>query len=214
MAKRYPNTLTTNSTKKLPKAHSSRAPRTAMHDQISSILGTSMFAGGRRIYLFGEITDEASYRFLIALHALDASEGDITIYLSSGGGATDAGMAIYDAICFAQNTIKIIAIGRVMSIAAMILQAGDERYMMPECRYMVHNGEIDFSGGVDGDKIVQIAKEQSFMNNRYAEILAERSGQTLQKMVAAVAKETYYSATQCVELGFADGVLTTGNRND
>jgi ATP-dependent Clp endopeptidase proteolytic subunit ClpP len=107
---------------------------------------------GRQIYLCGalkpeddtitsEITSGNINQFLRNLLVLDSTDGKITIHAQSIGGDIYSGFTAYDAITFCKNEVEIVCYGACMSIMAFILQSADKRIAMPNCVFMVHEGQ-------------------------------------------------------------------------
>ena len=183
----------------------------ALANDLTSRIGNCLSLGAdptcNTLYLVGEIDDELAYRFLVGLHVLDSIGMPIKVVMCSPGGSDSAGCAIYDAIRLAKNHVTIDGYGCVQSIAALILQAADCRRLSPETRFMIHNGSINMSGGVDANTMVSIGREIEHNNIRYSRILADRSGKSLSEIKALCNEETYYSANEAVDFGFADEVI-------
>lgn len=173
---------------------------------------TSMSGGvdldSRTIYLVGEVEHSMLHRFMSALEVLDSSKGPIRVVLSTPGGSEPDGYAIYDMLRLARNPVLIECYGWVQSIGALILQAGDLRLLSPECRLMVHNGSLDFGQAINTDTLIAISKEIEFNNKRYVDVLASRSTLPISKIRELVNAETYMSALESVQNGFADGILS------
>lgn len=169
-------------------------------------LGTDF--GSRTIYLVGEIDDDVAGRFLMTMDQLAQDPRPIRIVLSSAGGSVSAGCAIYDAIRLCGVPVVIDGYGEVASIAVLIFQAGTLRRMTAETRFMVHDGSIALGETVEAGKLVRLSTEFQKINERYQSILSERSGLSFEEVKRACNQETYYSADQCIGLGFADSILT------
>jgi ATP-dependent Clp protease protease subunit len=166
----------------------------------------------RRIYLTGGIDTVAAHRFLIALAKLDATHGDITVVVCSGGGEESAGYAIYDAILMAQNNVIMEGYGGVMSIAAAIFQAGDVRKMSPNCDFMIHNGSIPIGEDVQQNTIVEMAGQIQKNNKRYHTILANASKLSYSQVEDACAKDTFYTAEEALAAGFCDEIIAPAKK--
>ena len=167
----------------------------------------------RRIYLIGAITDNRAANFLMALHALDAKEGPITVVLCSHGGSTHAGYMIYDAITLAQNTIIVHGIGKIFSMAVLVLQAGDLRLLTPQAELMVH----DVYASIQNDEMEikdagKLATDLVENNKRYQSLVAKRCKMSQAKLAKMCSKETYLRAEEAVTLGFADQILRPKKR--
>jgi len=173
--------------------------------------GTGADFLSRRIYLVGEINEEAAGRFLVAIQTMDDSEGPITVVICSSGGDEASGYAMYDALKLAKNPVTATAYGECMSIAMAVLQGAELRLLSPTCQLMVHNGYVGMWGGEDSrveiDKLVKIGEECKRNNQRYYDILAARSGLDGALVKTMCDRETFMSAQEAIRLGFADGEL-------
>jgi ATP-dependent Clp protease, protease subunit len=161
----------------------------------------------RGVVISGPITEDVAAQVLNFLTQLDQVDGQITIKLMSPGGDVVAGWAIYDAIRMCRNQVRIEGYGEVCSIATLIFMAGDERLMSPECRWMVHEGSVDFGGNIEVSVLRARVQEFEFLNNSYNRVMAERSGQSIKTFRRLTEKETYLDAKSCVKSGFAHGIL-------
>lgn len=176
-------------------------------ERTGHILSTTADYAARRIYLFGDIEDNAAYRLTVALHIMDATPGEIQLFLNTGGGHIESGFAIYDAIRFCRNPVTVIGFGAVMSMGAIIMQAGDTRLMAPYARMMIHTGNVGLGDDVDSDKLISIGHELEGIRERFISLLQERSGLSIGTITAMVKNETYFSAHEAVQNGLADGVV-------
>lgn len=172
---------------------------------------TSMSGGidvdTRTIYLVGEVDNNMLHRFVAAFEVLDSTSGPIRILLSTPGGSEPDGYAIYDMLKLARNAVVIEGYGAVQSIGSLILQAADLRLLSPECRVMVHNGSVEFGQALNTDTLVAIGKEVERNNKRYIDALSVKSSLSVSKIKELVDEETYMSAAEAVQYGFADGIL-------
>jgi ATP-dependent Clp protease protease subunit len=100
--------------------------------------------------------------------------------------------------------------GAVMSIAALVFQACDNRMLYPSTRFMIHNGSYaGFSKDEQQNHIIDRAKEMEVVNRKYAEVLAYHSRQPLRKVLNWCRGDKFFSAEQAVKAGFADSVMGT-----
>jgi Protease subunit of ATP-dependent Clp proteases len=164
----------------------------------------------REIYIVGSITDEMSCGVISAIRQLDATRGAITFIINSGGGEVDAGFAIYDTIRLTKNKTIAHCLGMCQSMATILLQACDKRYMSQNCRFMIHNGSL----GVDCslDEAIPLLGEYKLQNVIFQEILAKRATIPLAKIKKLCYSTTYMSAEECCQAGFADGILEVPRR--
>jgi ATP-dependent Clp protease, protease subunit len=161
----------------------------------------------RAIYLFGPIDKMAAYRFIAGFKWMDRTPGPIHILLSSEGGDTDAGMALYECLRTASNPTLIEGMGIIASAAVPVLLAGTARFLNPETKVMIHNVSWDIEGGVSTPIIHSLSKSSEESNKRYYEIIAERTGKSIKDIAKWCDDETYFSCAEAIKLGFADKVL-------
>ena len=167
----------------------------------------------RIVFLGDEIDDELANSIVAQLLLLDSenSEKDIMLYINSPGGVITAGMAIYDTMQLIKSDVQTICIGEAASMGAFLLCSGakGKRMALPSARIMIHQP----LGGAQGQAtdIELEAKEIVRMKNMLTTIIAENSGQSVEKVVADCERDHYLSAQEAVEYGLIDKVLTAGH---
>jgi ATP-dependent Clp protease, protease subunit len=175
-------------------------------------LGSSLDKGvdvlDRVLFMVGEVTEELAARVIVTLMALDSKPGPIRIVLNSCGGNEHEGFAIYDTIKSCQNPVEIYGLGQVFSIAALIMQAGTYRAMFSEAMFMAHNGEITIEGGLKSDDVSKLAQETKRSNDRYHELIANRSLLSLETIEDFCLKEKFFTAQEALDAGLIDEVVT------
>lgn len=132
---------------------------------------------------------------------------DVNIYINSVGGYITAGLAIYDTLRWLSCNVNTYCIGQASSMGAFLLAAGTKghRYALPNSRIMIHQPW----GGVGGraeDVRIQ-AKEILHMKKRLNEILAECTGQPVEKIEADTERDFFMSAEDAKEYGLIDEVV-------
>ena len=163
----------------------------------------------RIIFLGEEIDDELANSIVAQLLLLDSenSEKDIMLYINSPGGVITAGMAIYDTIKSIRSDVATICIGEAASMGAFLLSAGTKgkRMALPSARIMIHQP----LGGAQGQAtdIELEAKEILRMKSMLNGLLAEHTGQPLEKIKEDTERDHYLSAQQAVEYGLIDKVI-------
>jgi ATP-dependent Clp protease protease subunit len=188
-----------------------RTSRRADPERVHATIETGVDVAGRTVYLLGAITDESAARAMVAVQALDHSDGPIRLVLSSGGGDVDAGFMLYDVLRRTTNPIIVDCFGTVMSIAVLILQAASLRRASEECRVMIHSG----SAGVEAVSPMSfrhIALEVERGFSRYCELLAERAGRPVAEIQKLCSTESYFSVREAIDHGLLDSVLPAENR--
>lgn len=175
-------------------------------DRIAALHETGVDWDTRTVWIVGELLDGKAYKYLPALLMLDETPGPIRVVIVSEGGEEDGGFAIYDTIRSLKNTVTTIGVGRVYSIAALILQAGDRRLLSANCQLMMHNGTVELHGDVRSDEIKKLALESVRNDGRYHKAIADRSKVDLWDLKKWCKAERYFNAEEAVELGFADAI--------
>ena len=179
----------------------------ATEQQLMTQVMTGVDVSRRIVWISGDIDITMAHRVNVILSVLDATEGPIKIVLNSEGGEEQHGYSIYDTIAGCKNFVVIEGFGNVMSIAAAIFQAGDERFLSPHTSFMIHNG-FGPEGVVKNSEIIDLAEQLKRDNSKYYEILAESSGQSIETIEGWCRTDTYFTAEEAVRHGFADGILT------
>ena len=163
----------------------------------------------RIIFLGEEIDDDLANSIVAQLLLLDSenSEKDIMLYINSPGGVITAGMAIYDTIKSIRSDVCTICIGEAASMGAFLLSAGTKgkRMALPSARIMIHQP----LGGAQGQAtdIELEAKEILRMKNMLNGLLAEHTGQPIEKIQEDTERDHYLSAQQAMEYGLIDKVI-------
>ncbi len=163
----------------------------------------------RIIFLGEEIDDELANSIVAQLLVLDAEnpEKDIMMYINSPGGVITAGMAIYDTMKHVRADVSTICLGEAASMGAFLLSGGTKgkRMALPSARIMIHQP----LGGAKGQATdIEIeAKEILRMKKELNTLLAEHTGQPLEKIYADTERDNYMSAQEAVEYGLIDKVI-------
>jgi ATP-dependent Clp protease protease subunit len=163
-----------------------------------------------RIVFLGEAIDDHVANTVVAqlLHLeSDDPEKDISLYINSPGGVITAGLAIYDTMQFIKCDVSTICIGQAASMAAVLLAAGakGKRFALPNSRIMIHQP----SGGAQGQQteIEIAAREILYVRERINQILADHTGQTLEKVHGDTERDNFMSAEESREYGLVDEIF-------
>ena len=145
---------------------------------------------------------------LLFLEAEDP-EKDISLYINSPGGSITAGMAIYDTMQFVRPAVVTICVGQAASIAALLLTAGAQkkRFSLPNSRILIHQPWMSGLSGQATDIDIH-AKEILRMRTVINGLLAQHSGQTIEKVEKDVERDFIMSAIQSKEYGLIDEIIT------
>ena len=164
-----------------------------------------------RIIFLGEQVDDITANLIVAqllfLESEDPSK-DIHLYINSPGGSVTAGMAIYDTMQYIKCDVSTICIGMAASMGALLLSGGTKgkRMALPNAEIMIHQP----SGGARGQETeIRIAAEQILKTRENLNrILAENTGQPLEKIQLDTERDNYMTAQEAVEYGLIDAVIT------
>jgi ATP-dependent Clp protease protease subunit len=163
----------------------------------------------REIFLWGDVNDENAKQVVQKILFFDGQgKDDITIYINSPGGIITSGLAIYDAMQYAQSEIATVCMGQAASMGAVILCAGakGKRYAWEHARVLIHQPLI--SGNVVGPASdIQIqAEEMLKIRERLNSILSKHTGQNLKKIAEDTDRDYFMSASEAKEYGIIDEV--------
>ena len=165
----------------------------------------------RIIFLGEEVTDASASVIIAQLLFLEGEdpEKDIHLYINSPGGSVSAGLAIYDTMQYIKCDVSTICIGMAASMGSFLLSGGKKgkRYALPNAEIMIHQP----LGGAQGQATeIQIAAEH-ILNTRQKlnTILAENTGQSLEKIQADTERDNFMSAQEAKEYGLVDEVIAS-----
>jgi len=135
-------------------------------------------------------------------------EKDIWLYINSPGGSITAGMAIYDVMQYVKPDVATICIGQAASMAAVLLAAGKKgkRYALPNSRVLIHQPLMYGLGG-QASEIDIHAKDIMRMRQRLNEILADHTGQDVEKINLDTDRDYILAAEDAVTYGIVDQVM-------
>ena len=163
----------------------------------------------RIVFLIGEISYARAAEVIMKMLYLDNLKrgSEISLYINSPGGSVDDTMAIYDTIRFVNSPIATYCIGRAQSGAAVVLAAGTKgkRFALPHAKIMLHQVWGGVTGQAADIKIQadEIIKAKAMIN----EILAEHTGQPVEKIASETERDRYMTAVEAKNYGLIDEVL-------
>jgi ATP-dependent Clp protease, protease subunit len=163
----------------------------------------------RIIFLGSPVDDELANLTIAELLHLESEDADkeIALYINCPGGSVYAGLAIYDAMQFVKPAITTIAVGIAMSMGALLLAGGaGKRMALPNAKMLIHQLWGGFEGEASDIEIQ--ARETIALTRRMEELIAQHSGQPLEKVSKDMERDYFMSAEQAVAYGIIDGVLT------
>jgi len=166
----------------------------------------------RIIFLGGAIDDDVSNLVVAQMLFLEAEdpEKDINLYINSPGGSITAGMAIYDTMQYIRSDVRTICIGMAASMGAFLLTAGakGKRVALPNSEVLIHQPLIGGHGLSGQATEIEIhAKQLLRTKAKMNKILAERTGQPIEKIERDTERDYYMTADEAKEYGLVDQVL-------
>ncbi len=137
----------------------------------------------------------------------ESPEKTIRLYINSPGGSITAGLAIFDTMQYVPNEVETVCVGQAFSIAAVLLAGGTrgQRRALPNSRILVHQ-PMGGAGGQASD-VERHAKEILQWRDKLNEILAEQTGQPIDRVAKDADRDFFMSASEALEYGVIDEVL-------
>jgi len=166
----------------------------------------------RIIFLGTPISDDianAVMAQLLCLQSMDP-ERPISIYINSPGGSFTALTAIYDTMRYIKPDVQTICLGQAASAAAVLLAAGTKgkRLALPNSRILIHQPATEGGYGQSSDLEIQ-AKEIMRIRGLMEGMLADSTGQSIEKISHDIERDKYLTAEEAVEYGIVDDILTS-----
>ena len=177
----------------------------------------------RIIMLNGPVEDNMANVIVAQMLFLESEnpDKDINLYINSPGGAVTAGLAIYDTMQYIKCDVKTIVMGQAASMGSFLAQAGapGKRIVLPESRTMIHrvsSGTRGTSGSVhvqnlEFEDMKRSLEESNRINERLTELYVKHNsaGKTFEELFETMKFDTFLSAEEAVQNGFADKVVTS-----
>ena len=163
----------------------------------------------RIIFLGEEVTDASASVIIAQLLFLEGEDPDkdIHLYINSPGGSVSAGLAIYDTMQYIKCDVSTICLGMAASMGAFLLSGGakGKRYALPNAEIMIHQP----LGGAQGQATdIKIAAEHILKTrDRLNRMLAQNTGQSLEKIEIDTERDNFMSAEEAKEYGLVDEVI-------
>jgi ATP-dependent Clp protease protease subunit len=163
----------------------------------------------RVVFLVGPVNDATANLVVAQLLFLESEnpDKDISLYINSPGGSVSAGMSIFDTMNFIKPDVSTLCMGMAASMGAFLLSAGakGKRVALPNSKVMIHQP----LGGTQGQATdIEIhAREILKTREQLNKILAERTGQPLEKIQADTERDYYMSAAEAKDYGLVDQVI-------
>ena len=164
----------------------------------------------RIVFVVGPIDDHMANLIVAQLLFLESEnpDKDIHLYINSPGGVVTAGLSIYDTMRFIKPDVATMCIGQAASMGAFLLSAGakGKRFALPNARVMIHQP----SGGAQGQATdIEIqAREILYLREKLNKLMAEHTGQPLEKISRDVERDYFLNAEQAKDYGLIDQIFT------
>ena len=163
----------------------------------------------RIVFVGGQIGDDLANVVTAQLLFLESEdpEREINMYINSPGGSVTAGLAIYDTMQFVKPPVSTLCVGQASSMGAVLLAAGakGKRYSLPHSRIMIHQPLGGFQGQAADMEIH--AKEMLETRDRLNKILAQHTGQSVDKVKKDTDRDNFMDGADAIAYGLIDGML-------
>ncbi|WP_199442598.1 ClpP family protease [Umezawaea beigongshangensis] len=168
-----------------------------------------------RIIVLGTQVEEGIANQITAqllLLAAEDPEKDITLYINSPGGSVTAGMAIFDTMQLIEPDVATVAMGLAASMGQFLLSAGTpgKRSCLPHARILMHQPSAGV-GGTAADIAIQ-ADMLTRTKHEMAELIAEHTGQSVERIVADSDRDRWFTAKEALEYGFVDRIVSRASQ--
>lgn len=172
------------------------------------------FLDERKVFLWGEINDKSAKEITEKLIYLELQDPNkpITFYINTPGGSITAGMAIYDTMQLIKSQISVVVTGLAASMGSILLSGAKKgyRFLFPHARVLIHQplimGQIEASAVDIHIQAQEMEKSRAELN----QILANASGQTIEKITHDTDRDFYLNAKEAIAYGLADEIITSG----
>ena len=163
----------------------------------------------RVVFLVGPVNDQTANLVVAQLLFLESEnpDKDISLYINSPGGSVYSGMAIYDTMQFVKPDVSTICVGMAASMGAFLLAAGSrgKRFALPNSRIMIHQPSSGAQGQASDIEIA--AREILDIRKRLNGILADRTGQPIERIERDTDRDNFMSAEDAVSYGIIDRIF-------
>lgn len=169
------------------------------------------FLDERKIFLWGQVDEDSAKSVvekLLFLETVDPAK-EITFYIDTPGGSITSGMAIYDTIKLIKSPVKVVVMGMAASMGSILLSAPKKgsRYLYPHARVLIHQPLITGRMVAPAVDINIQATEMERLRDELNNILADASGQPLEKISQDTDRDFYLTAKEAIAYGLADHIV-------
>ncbi len=170
----------------------------------------------RIVFLGGEINDDTANVVVAQLLFLEMEDpdADISLYINSPGGSVTAGMAIYDTMKYIRPEVRTVCVGMAASMGAFLLMAGEKgkRLALPNSEVMIHQP----LGGAQGQATDVAIRAEWLMKTKekMTRMMAEMTGQPLEKVKADVERDYFMSAEEALNYHIIDEIYQPRDKQE
>ena len=166
--------------------------------------------------LYGPVSDTMSRRAAQQFRLLDKEDSStpIQVFINSPGGAVDSGFAILDWMNFIKAPVYTICCGLAASAATIMLLGGDKghRYSLPHTRYLLHQPSQGIQG--QASDVAIGAQEILRIRSQINELLAQETGQTVDRIAEDTKRDYWMTAAEAVEYGLVNSIIESAGALD
>jgi len=170
------------------------------------------FLEERKVFLWGEVNDESAEDLVEKFMFMELADPGkpITFYINSPGGSITSGMAIYDTIKLLKSPITVVVTGMAASMGSILLCSAQKgkRFIYPHARVLIHQPLISGRMVAPAVDINIQAKEMERLRVETNKILAEASGQPLERIIKDTDRDFYMTAQEAIDYGLVDKIVT------
>ncbi len=167
----------------------------------------------RRIFLWSSVDDDSAKGVVTRLLSLDSEDPqkEIVLYINSPGGSVHDGMAIYDAMQAITAPVSTVCTGLAASMGAVLLASGQKgrRFTWPHGRIMIHQPSVMGTITARATDLDIQAKEIIRMREELNRLLADHTGQDVDKIAADTDRDYFMSAEEAVAYGLVDQIVSS-----
>jgi ATP-dependent Clp protease protease subunit len=170
-----------------------------------------LFLKNRAVYLWGPVEDKSARDVVSKLLLLDADKPgkEIKFYINSPGGVVTSGMVIYDTMQLIQSPVTTICMGLAASMGSILLSGGvkGKRFIYPHGEVMIHQPSIGGYFQATSADIEIHAKQMQRTKEISAQILANNTGKSVERILKDFDRDYWMDAKEAVEYGITDGIV-------
>jgi ATP-dependent Clp protease protease subunit len=177
---------------------------------ITQVSADSKLLSQRKVFIEGEIDDQAACSFIKKIMLLTAENPnkEIDVLINSPGGEINSGLAMYDVIQSCKTPIRIFCIGRAYSMAAVLFASGrNGRYMLPHSELMLHEPLLGNHVRGNSSSIKSISDSLISTKIKLNQILAKHTGKSEEEVEKASSFDHYFDPEESIEFGLCDEVV-------